>query len=199
MRARLAVSLLVVLLLIAKTDLPAQETQTLDTTYAAERIILPGSRVRIVAPTLFAELLDGTIEALRPDTLLLRFDAEDTATAVVPVASVERLEVFQGSRAPYGEIFGTIGGMLAGGLLAYELAPSGRSAGEELSRSFYVAVGVFLGGGAGYLVGKQLDKAVFGETWKEVPVSRILWETRLQPQVSAYPDGRLVIALSFYH
>jgi hypothetical protein len=199
MCARLAVSLLAILLLNSKTDLPAQETQANDTIYAAERVIPPGSRVRIVAPTLFAERLDGTIEALRPDTLLLRFDAEDAATTLVPVASVDRLEVFQGSRAPYGEVFGMIGGMLAGGLLAYEVAPSGSSTGDELSRSLYVAVGVFLGGGAGYLVGKQIDKAVFGEKWKEVPVSRILWETRLQPQVVLYPGGEFVVALSYYH
>jgi hypothetical protein len=164
-----------------------------------DRLVPPGTRVRIDAPTLFAERQDGTIEALRPDTLLLKFDAKDTATTLVPVASVERLEVFQGNRAPYGEIFGTIGGMLAGGLLAYEVAPSGSSTWDELSRSLYVAVGVLLGGAAGYLVGRQLDKAVFGERWKEIPVSRVLWETRLKPQVAVYPDGGFILGLSFHH
>lgn len=168
-----------------------------DTAYAVDRLIPPGSRVRIDAPTLFAERLDGTVEALRPDTLLLRLDSENAEATLVPVSSVERLRVFQGSQAPLGEIFGTIAGMLAGGLLAHELVTGDESTG--VARSVSAGVGVILGGLAGYLAGKQVDRAVFGERWMEVPVSRVLWETRLQPKVAAYPDGRLVLALSFYH
>jgi hypothetical protein len=197
MCARQAISLLAVLLLLSETDLPAQETQATDTAYAARRVVVPGSRVRIDAPTLFAERLDGTVEALRPDTLLLRLDPKNAETTLIPVASVERLQVFQGNQAAYGEIFGTIAGMLAGGLLAHELVPSDRYTG--VARSVSAGAGVLLGGLAGYLIGKQVDKAVFGERWKEVPISRVLWETRLQPRVAAYPDGKFVFALSFYH
>jgi len=141
---------------------PAPSTAaTSEAAVAVDREVPPGSRVRIIAPTLSVEPLEGAVEALWPDTLALLVGSASDERTIVPLSAVERLLVSRDNRAPYGELFGAIGGALAGGLVAYKLAPSGNSTTEQLTRSFAVSVGVAAGVLTGYLLGKQLDRVVF--------------------------------------
>lgn len=64
---------------------------------------------------------------------------------------------------------------------------------------FAVSVGVAAGVLTGYLLGKRLDRVVFGERWKEVPVSHLLWETRLGGVSASIPDGQPMFAVSYSH
>jgi hypothetical protein len=192
----LAVVMLLVLLVgcarSRQSDPAPEGAATADTAYTVDRQLPPGSRVRIVAPALSDERLEGRLEALWPDTLAVIFDAAGDERTIVPVSAVERIHVLGASRAPYGQLLGAIAGALAGGLLAYELAPSGGGTGDQLARSFSVSIGVGLGGFTGYLLGKRVDTVVFGDRWEEVPVSRVLWETRLQARSGADRDEQLI-------
>lgn len=151
--------LLVVLMFALAAGLQAQEAAVLD----------HDDLVRITAPSLSPKRLQGRVASLTGDTLVLRTMDTPTGRLLVPLDSITKLEVFQGTGKEWGSFFGLFGGAVVGAGLGKVLV------GDESAQGPVggILVGAFAGGLAGYLVGTYLDWAVFGEDWEEIPVSRI--------------------------
>lgn len=192
------IGLAVLVLLCAMGQASAQEAPKISDEWPRnERLLFVGDKVRITAAELFPGRVAGEVEWILPDTLVLR--PKDYAPQLVPLASVQALEISRGNEQYVGAVLGGLLGILAGASIAGSLAGSdGPQSGFD-TKALLVSAGAILGGFGGYFVGKQADRLVFGERWEEIPVSRILWETRLEPgaQSSAGPSVSLGIAYLF--
>ncbi len=139
-----------------------------------EPVLVQGNRVRLAAPALFADLLEGRVDSIFPDTLLVR--PKKSAATVVPLVSVSEIAIHRGNNQIVGELLGTVFGALLGGLVGSELSPFDPNSGINVNVT--TVLGIVLGGVGGYFLGKQFDRLVFGENWESVPVSRIRWESQ---------------------
>jgi len=139
-----------------------------------------GTRVRVTAPDLDVDKYDGTVAALRGDTLTV-------GTVQVPLASVTRLDVHQGRKGNVGKgtIIGTLVGLPTGFALGvfYQQACSHASDIGETCLPL-IPIGVVAVGLAGALVGGTIGSLIKTDRWEEVPLDRL--RVSLGPQ----RDGR---------
>jgi hypothetical protein len=153
------VAVLMLLLLNASADLPAQETLP----------VAPGDRVRASAS--WPDQFIGSLVAVDDDTLKLDHRA-------IPLADLERLEVSRGhkynwSKVGKGTLYGTLGGAAAGTVLGFAAGcddESGLNRGgcAALTGAFGAAVGAV----GGLLVG-TVAALVTTERWEEVPLEQL--------------------------
>ncbi len=145
-----------------------------------------GTRVRVTAPELDLDKYDGTVVAVRGDTLTV-------GTVQVPLASVTRLDVHQGRKGNGGKgaIIGTLVGLPTGLALGvfYQQACSNSSDIGQTCLGL-VPIGAVAVGLAGALVGGTVGALMKTDRWSEVPLERL--RVSLAPQ----GDGRFAFGLS---
>jgi uncharacterized protein YcfJ len=139
-------------------------------------VLETGDKVRIMAPSLFTEMLVGRVESILPDTLLVK--PKKLSAAVIPLSDVSQLAISRGNNQIVGEVLGTLFGAMLGGLIASELSPTDPN--SSINTNIFTIVGVVAGGAGGHFIGKQFDRRLFGENWEEVPISRVRWESHQQ-------------------
>ncbi len=150
------------------------------------RAIKVGVRVRITAPDVDIDKYDGTVAAVRGDTLTV-------GTVQVPLASVTRLDVHQGRKGNVGKgaMIGTLVGVPTGLALGvfYQQACSNTSDIGQTCLGL-VPIGAVAVGLAGALVGGTIGALIKTDRWEEVPLDRL--------RVSFAPqrDGRFALGLS---
>ena len=145
-----------------------------------------GTRVRVTAPDLDIDKYDGTVAAVRGDTLTV-------GTVQVPLASVTRLDVHKGRKGNVGKgaIIGTLVGVPTGLALGvfYQQACSNTSDIGETCLAL-IPIGAVAVGLAGALVGGTIGALIKTDRWEEVPLDQL--------RVSFAPqrDGRFAFGLS---
>ncbi len=139
-----------------------------------------GSRVRVAAPVFGTKKQVGTVESLKPDTIVLRLGAK-TANQAVAVREISSLEVARGKHSQKGKgaLWGTVIGSGTGAVLGYALykEPKCQSNGffscfaftiGPTSRGSNTAVSALGGGIVGALIGTLVGSRQT-DTW--VPAS----------------------------
>lgn len=98
---------IVALAALPPRELPAQETRV-------QQPVRIGDRVRLAVPTLLAKRVVGTVEALGPDTLVVKSERGREIVAV-PLRSLTQLERSSGRGMDYkrGALYGAIAGAAA--------------------------------------------------------------------------------------
>jgi hypothetical protein len=163
---------------------------------AGPRVVTNGDRVRIVAPGLFPGAMEGRVEALYPDTLVLR--PGEGEPFAIPLAGVKELAVNRGSAQQLFVFLAVFPAAYLGGALAKETFFPGDGTVSVLEGTV-VALGGVVGLLAGRLVGAQIDRLVFGEKWEEVPVSRVRWETRTFRDTARAGEMKILFYVSVAH
>jgi hypothetical protein len=149
--------------------------------------VQPGQRVRVRSTVTSTPELTGVVEAVRPDTLLVRDDDRSVATAV-PLPTVDRLQVSLGRHSHW--VRGAGIGFVVGAVTGAVLGAAGHN--EE---------DVFFGPGATAFMGAILLSPIGAATGALVGlmVKTERWETvsldRVAPTVSGGLDGRLSVGL----
>ena len=162
-------SSLLVLLLVAFTDLAAQEAPTLRDSPGRRRPVLySGERVRVTAPDFSDEPMIGTVVSLEAGILTMQPDGSPSPL-VIPSESMSSIEVARMSSGAVGGVLGGVVGIAAGAFLAGAIVSGSGSAGASLA----VVAGAGVGAIAGYYGGKSLEKAIVGWKWEPMPVSRL--------------------------
>ena len=138
----------------------------------AKTKLVPGSRIRLVAPVLAADTIVGRYRSHRPDTIFLITDGV-AAKVAIPFDAIERFEVYRPADTT-GLNFssaGFIGGMLAGSIIGGRWLVSdemGYGPNERLGRNlFFAAAGGLLGG---FVLGELTQP---GARWEEVSLDRV--------------------------
>jgi len=132
-----------------------------------------GDRVRVVTTTWGGRASTATVEAVRPDTLVLgRSRPGGRESVVVPLTSIERLEVSVGRKSNAGK--GALTGAIVGGSLGLILgiaAWAGSDDGDFLQvgpEAVPVSVAFFGGGGA--ILGTLIGALSHSDQWSPVPL-----------------------------
>jgi hypothetical protein len=129
----------------------------------------PGERVRMQAPAVAAERFTGRIEAVFPDSLVVRPDGFSVPLGV-PWDAVQSLELYRPERRNAGAQVGALVGAAAGTLLAlaFIVDESCVGCGSLVTRfglaTPYALIGAAIGGALGSLIG--------GDVWLSVPLPR---------------------------
>jgi len=129
----------------------------------------PGERVRMQAPAVAAERFVGRVEAVFPDSLVVRPDGLSVPLSV-PWTAVESLELYRPERRNAGAQVGALVGGVAGALLALTFIVDEGCAGcgSVVTRfglaTPYALIGAGIGGALGSLIG--------GDVWLSVPLPR---------------------------
>ena len=132
------------MLLVPSCSVIAQEIRRLE----------PGMRVRVTAPELGLNKHEGTVGAVRGDTLFLANDS----TVSVPATSMTRLEVSRGTKSQVGKgalIGGAIGAALGIAVGVYGQGLCGFGEGENCWTAIPLVglAGAVAGAGVGALLG----------------------------------------------
>ena len=150
-----------------------------------------GDRVRVVSSDRGDRPYTATVEAVRPDTLILRRARPGGKESVgLPVASIERLEVSVGTTSNAGK--GALTGGIVGGVLGLVLgiaAWAGSDDGDFLQvgpEAVPVSVAFFGGGGA--ILGTFIGALSHSDQWAPVPLESL----RLGPV-----EGGVALGASF--
>ena len=114
------------------------------------------------------QLLRGTVESVRPDTLRLSFSGAVGAVAI-PRTSLRRLEVSRGVSRPMSAAERAIGGAI-GGAITYALMNDPRRSGGPSYRTDWRAAGVGASWGAG--IGAVVGLIFPHEHWRRVRLPR---------------------------
>jgi len=153
-----------------------------------EARIAPGDRVRVMAPSISADLLVGTVLEVGADTCLLAIEGHAPPYSL-PFTSIRRLDLSRGTRsntgkgAKIGAVIGAGLGAVLGGLIATEerlvnpsCDPDNNLFGCQTEETTdYAVVAAFavglavVGAGAGALIG-AVSKS---ERWKAVPLGEL--------------------------
>jgi len=145
--------------------------------------VQPGQRVRVRSTVAHTPELTGVVEAVRPDTLIVRDDDRSVPTAVL-LATVDRLQVSRGRHSHW--ITGAAVGFAVGAATGVIAGVAGHNDADWL---FGSGASAFLGAvllapiGAG--TGAVVGLLVRTERWQTVPLDAI------GPGVARGPDGRL--------
>lgn len=159
--------------------------------------LTPGMRVRVTHPGEGRRV--GTIVALAPDTLSVRWAGNAADTARLPFDQVTRLEVSRGrqrdsrlARTGIGFLIGTGSGLLLG-IAAAKSADCGANDYLGCSAAGGAAAMFFglVGGGVGAAVGAAT--AGSHERWDRVPVPHRHVGLSISPQMHG---GRIAVSLS---
>jgi hypothetical protein len=136
-------------------------------TFAQELPLQPGQRVRLTAASLGMERQPAVFQSLRGDTLVAVTDS----TVSCPLASVTRLEAYQGRRghtwlgAGIGFAFGAVVGGVTGGNACKTLGCD--------DMSWAAVVGGGIGGLAGALLGGGIGALSRTDRWEEIALERV--------------------------
>jgi hypothetical protein len=155
-----------------------------------------GTTIRLVAPAVAPGTLTATVLALDHDTLLLKVPGE-AAGLVIPLAGVERLEVYRGRTSGVAAMLGGgLAGLAVGGAAGWVLGPALCQAaddpddpscpGESVRTQRIVGAVVLglLGSAYGVTVGARQRR----ERWQIVALERL----RIGPS----PGGGVALSLS---
>jgi hypothetical protein len=105
-----------------------------------------GTRVRVVAPAIFPDRTIGTVLTAQNDTIVVRRSGTD-ATFVVPVSSLQKVEISAGrSRAKWGAL-GAVVGLFAGGIAGGASLAHDDTTGLGAVAGFFAGATLGLGGG----------------------------------------------------
>lgn len=123
-----------------------------------------GARVRVSAASVGLFSSKGTVESVRPDTLVLRLDTASRPWNV-RLGSISQLEVSRGkSRHPWtGLGIGLLLGAVAGGAIGQASA-----ADDPYFGGLHVAAGIIGGGLAGAVLGGCVGSMIRTERWDAV-------------------------------
>ncbi len=155
-----------------------------------------GTTIRVVAPAVAPGTLTATVLGLDHDTLLLKVPGE-AAGLVVPLAVVERLEVYRGRTSGVATMLGGgVAGLAVGGAAGWVLGPALCEAADdpddpscpgESVRTQRVVGAVVLG-----LLGSAYGVAVGArhrhERWQSVALERL--------RIGTSPGGGVALSLS---
>jgi hypothetical protein len=133
------------------------------------RVLVAGDVVRVTAPPLVSERLEGRVVAVLSDTLIVEGVAEPAGRTAIPLESISRLEVRRDPSGRVGAVFGVLVGAVIGATAAGELSEDG----NNLVRNLSVIGGATVGVVGGYFVGSRIDKAITGSHWVRVPVASL--------------------------
>ena len=158
--------------LVAASPLAAQDAPTSDWPIAE------GSRVRVRSPILGdwgpsrgARYATGSVVSVSADTLTFRADGDSTATAILPVRRIFKLEIARGTHdnKKYGALVGSVVGFVAGTTIAALSRKSCRDVGcpDGFYREADLNAGGLLGALGGALIGAWMGRRPV-DTW--VPV-----------------------------
>lgn len=146
----------------------------------------PGMRVRVTAPDLGLDKRQGTVGAVRGDTLFLAVDS----TVPVPVTAMTRLEVHRGTTSNAGK------GMIIGGAIGAGLGIAAGVWGQGLcgfgeGEDCWTAIPLLgvLGGAAGVGMGAVIGSLSSSDRWERVSPYIV--------RVVALPRRGVVVGLSF--
>ena len=122
----------------------------------------PGARIRITAPDLGIEKQEVRFGTLRGDTLVVVADS----TLTLPLASVVRLDAYQGQRsnAWAGAGIGLVVGVGAGVAIALMV----RDEDCFCTKGEVAAAGGAIGAAAGILIGSSIGAVIKTDRWQEV-------------------------------
>ncbi len=138
----------------------------------------PGARVRVAAPEAQVYRVEGVLDAITQDSVVLRLlrqrpgsPAMDTVRLALALAQVKTLEVSRGqvSRRFRAVTAGCAVGTLAG-IVVGASVPLGPSIGMN-PRGPAVIGGAMIGAAGGALVGLVVGSGLSGERWERVPVT----------------------------
>ena len=158
-------ALVVSLALICVAQDVSAQTRTTGSTVP----IVPGSRVRVKAPTLVAPLVANFLEQ-RGDTLVFIEDGRGRGLWSFGISQIERLELAAGesgrNKRPIaqGAVIGAGIGLLFGVLFATAAEPSDST--KEYSKVMSGLAGAGVGAGVGAFVGSRVK----AERWVNVPL-----------------------------
>lgn len=148
-----------------------------------------GRKVRVTAPSLGIRRSEATFEYFANGMVVLRVDS----TIQCPIASVVRLDVFQGTKshidkgAFWGGVAGGTLGLAAGVVWMVECANGGFVCPDHPYTTLILAVPGFV---AGAVLGTGIGALIRTDRWEEVPLDRL--RMSLAPQ----RVGQLGIGLS---
>jgi len=135
---------------------------------AAQEVIQPGARVRVTAPQLAPNPITGIVSAVDSASITLA-DAEGRAGAVIPLASVQTVEIDSGSRshAGRGAKIGSVVGAAAG--LALGIAAASQNTPGGWFNCYAGCVAAVTGGGAvwGLALGALFGAAIHSTRWEK--------------------------------
>jgi hypothetical protein len=164
--------------------------------------VAPGARVRVSAPAVAAQRLEGIVARLDADTIVVRSDSWGTDLAV-PLGSVTALDLSRGrkSRAlKFGGIGAAIGAVVGTFLMIVDegtSAPTVRITDEEppaewVARPVWQKVRYpLLSAAAGFGIGAIIGVAFPGERWEAVPLEG------LRVSVTPQPASGISLSASF--
>ena len=133
--------------------------------------IVPGERVRVLAPGISPDRVVGTVVSLDADTLMLK-DGGQIAPSKIPLTSVTRLDVSRGhkSGAGKGALIGAIVGAAGGTVLGIVFYNHPGDEGKQSSPLIVVpALASLVGAGLGAIIGLPFKT----ERWKKVPLEQV--------------------------
>jgi hypothetical protein len=155
---------------------------------AQEAPLRPGQRVRVRSAVAHTPVVTGAVEAIRPDTLVVRpEDGAGVATAI-PVSSIAQLQVSQGRHSKWvtGMAIGAGVGAVAGAII-------GAATGREdwlTSTGEYAVMGAVLFTPIGALTGAVIGLQVKTERWESVPLDH------LRPSAGLGSHGRFTFGIA---
>ncbi|MSS73000.1 MAG: hypothetical protein EXS64_16130 [Candidatus Latescibacteria bacterium] len=146
-------------------------------------LIAPGAKVRLYAPSLIEGHFVGKVVRLNADTMTVALGGRRTPLQV-PMASVESLEIYQGTKRKTGKgmAIGTTIGASIGAFVGYGLSKAFDDAFDDgyeegnSDRSAYLrnaAKGAFFIGLPGALIGAGIGASYRDEQWKKVQIDSI--------------------------
>ena len=149
--------------------------------------VQPGQRVRLRSAVAQTPELVGVVEAVRPDTLLVRDDDRSVATAV-PLTTVDRLQVSRGRHSHW--VSGAGIGFVVGAATGAILGVAGHNESDWIigpGASAFVGAVLLgpIGAGAGAAVGLMVKT----ERWETVPLAAAA------PGAAWGRDGRLSVGV----
>ncbi len=151
-----------------------------------------GTRVRVSAPAVAGQRLEGTVARLDADTIVVRSDGWGTDLAV-PLGSVTALDVSRGRKSRalrFGGIGAAIGAVVGTFLMIVDegtSAPTVRITDEEapvewVARPVWQKVRYpLLSAAAGFGIGAIIGVAFPGERWEAVPLEGLRVSVTPQP------------------
>ena len=146
----------------------------------------PGTRMRVWTVNFSGKRITGTVFSSVGDTITLTVKGQ-TDPLVVPVTSVNRLEVAKGKKSKIGTgaVVGLFAGASIGAIVGYfgtctdqQACELDGSVGE--TKAAYTIIGAGVLGGIGLLLGTGIGSAIKVDRWEEVPLKHLGTGQRLQ-------------------
>jgi hypothetical protein len=176
------------LILSVQVDSLAQEAPPLRDDFRRERpILFPGDVVRITAPILSPDFIEGQVVGLSADTLVVQGRKESEGRRAIAYDDMEKLEVLDESTSGIGAIFGVLVGIVGGATLASELSDNA----STFVRSLAVVGGAMIGAYGGYWIGVRAERWIAGPQWEPIAISQ------LQLGLGPIQNGEIGLTVSY--